>query len=112
MKDHLSEKVEGPVWAREDAFPIAPEGWGWLDRKGNPHPCTSLEALGTAIRDDRDGSVTLVWAPGHAHMLLPEELEGMGDSLRAARARWTHDDLEDATHRLRLFCVPQQRPSQ
>lgn len=104
MKDHLSEKVEGPVWAREDAFPIAPEGWGWLDRKENPHPCTSLDALGTAIRDDRDGSVTLVWAPGHAHMLLPEELEGMGDSLRAARARWTHDDLEDATHRLRLFC--------
>jgi membrane associated rhomboid family serine protease len=63
-----------------------------------------MDALGKAIREDRDSSVTLVWAPGHPRMLLPEELEELGDSLRAARARWANDDLEDATHRLRLFC--------
>jgi len=81
---------------------LAPAGWGWLDRKGSSHACASSDALTTAIREDRDSSVTLVWAPGHVHLLLPEELEGMGDALRAARTRWTHDDLEDVTHRLRL----------
>jgi membrane associated rhomboid family serine protease len=92
-----------PVWARNDAFPLAPQGWGWLDAKRKSHPCDSLDSLSAAIRDDRDGSVTLVWAPGHARMILPEELAGMGDALRSARARWTRDDLADAAHKLRWF---------
>lgn len=90
-----------PVWAREDAFPVAPEGWGWTDTKGRHHPCDSLESLSTAIRGDQDGSVTLVWAKGHERMILPEELEGMGDSLRTARERWTRDDLEEGERKLR-----------
>ena len=92
-----------PVWARADAFPIAPTGWGWVDAKGRSHPCDSLDALNTAIRDDPDGSVTLVWAPGHERLILPEELIGMGEALRTARARWTRDDLDDATHKIRWF---------
>ena len=36
-------------------------------------------------------------------MMLPEELGGMGDALRTARARWTHDDVEEATYKLRWF---------
>lgn len=103
MKDTEQEYSEVPVWAREDAFPEAPSGWGWVDAKRNPHPCDSLDSLTAAIRDDRDGSLTLVWAPSHARMILPEELEGMGDALRTARARWTRDDQDDATHRLRWF---------
>ncbi len=99
----LSENPDSPVWAREDAFPDSPSGWGWIDSKKNPHPCDSLESLTTAIRDDPDGSVTLVWAPDHPKMILPEELEGMGDALRTARSRWTRDDLENALYRLRLF---------
>jgi membrane associated rhomboid family serine protease len=59
--------------------------------------------LATAIRQDRDASVTLVWAPGHERMILPEELAGMGDSLRTARDRWTRDDLENAERKLRWF---------
>ena len=27
----------------------------------------------------------------------------MGDALRTARARWSRDDLDDATHKLRWF---------
>jgi membrane associated rhomboid family serine protease len=92
-----------PVWAKADAFPKAPSGWGWIDHKGAFHSCDSREALTAAIRDDRDGSVTLVWAPGHDRMILPEELEGMGEALRTARTRWNRDDLEDTTHRMRWF---------
>jgi membrane associated rhomboid family serine protease len=76
-----------------------------MDRKGKFHPCASAEALGAAIREDRNSTLTLVWAPGHSRLLLPEELEGMGDSLRAVRARWAQDDLDDASHRLRLFSL-------
>ncbi|MES2922180.1 MAG: rhomboid family intramembrane serine protease [Verrucomicrobiota bacterium] len=97
------EIPDAPVWAREDAFPEAPPGWGWTDSKGKSHQGDSLEWLTAAVRDDRDGSVTLVWAPGHPRLMPPEELRGMGDALRAARERWTRDDLDDATYKLRWF---------
>jgi membrane associated rhomboid family serine protease len=101
VNEIFKESAEVPVWAREDAFPEAPQGWGWCDAKGHSHPCDSLASLVTAIRSDRDGSVELVWTPGHGRMILPEELPGAGDALRAARDRWTRDDLADATYRLR-----------
>ncbi len=97
------ENPAAPVWAREDAFPTAPPGCGWVDSKGGLHPCDSLESLANAIRDDRDDSVTLVWAASHPRMLLPEELGGMGEALRTARTRWTGEDLEESQHRLRWF---------
>lgn len=103
MKETVQENPDVPVWARQDAFPEAPQGWGWIDAKRKSHVCDSLESLAAAIRDDRDGGVNLVWAPGHARMILPEELGGMGDALRAARARWSRDDLADAAHKLRWF---------
>ena len=103
MNETNLEMPAAPVWARHDAFPESPPGWGWSDTKGKPHPVNSLEALTAAIRDDRDGSVTLVWAPSHPRMVLPEELGGMGDALRTARERWTRDDLDDATYKLRWF---------
>lgn len=103
MTEKNQENPEVPVWAREDAFPKALDGWGWIDAKGNPHACDSLKSLAAAIRDDRDASVTLVWAPGHARMILPEELGGMSDALLTARARWSRDDLDDATHKLHWF---------
>ena len=103
MKETVQENPAVPVWAREDAFPDAPEGWGWIDAKRKSHVCDSLESLAAAIRDDRDGSVTLVWTPDHARMILPEEHGSMGDALRAARARWSRDDLADAAHKLRWF---------
>ena len=74
-----------------------------MDAKGKSHPCNSLDALASAIRDDRDGSVTLVWTPENRRMILPEEVAGMDHALRTARERWTRDDLENAKHRLRWF---------
>jgi len=94
---------DSPVWAREDAFPVSPAGWGWVDPKGGTHPCADKDALAAAIRDDRDGSVTLVWTPGHERMILPEELPGMVEALRTAREHWTRDDLGEAYYRLRWF---------
>jgi membrane associated rhomboid family serine protease len=94
---------DAPVWAREEAFPEAPEGWGWVDAKNGRHPCDSRESLIAAIRDDRDGSVNLVWSPVHRRMILPEELEGAGDALRAAREIWTREDEENSAHRMRWF---------
>ncbi|MEO8614168.1 MAG: rhomboid family intramembrane serine protease [Luteolibacter sp.] len=99
----VQDKPDVPIWAREDAFPEAPQGWGWVDAKRKIHPCDSWEKLAAAIRDDRDGGVTLVWTPENPRMILPEELRGMGDALRAARARWTRDDLDDAKHKIRWF---------
>ncbi len=103
MNEPSQEIPDAPVWAREDAFPEAPQGWGWIDSKGKSHQGDSLEWLTAAIRDDRDGSVTLIWAPGHPRMMPPEELGGMGDALRTARERWTRDDLDDAAYKLRWF---------
>jgi len=97
------ENPDSPVWARSVAFPAAPAGWGWLDNKGNSHPCDSLESLASAIREDRNGSLNLVWTPGNDRMILPEELDGMCDALRAVREHWTRDDLEESYHRLRWF---------
>lgn len=103
MNEAPLEKSDAPVWAREDAFPEAPEGWGWVDSKSRNHFCDSPEALTKAIRDDHDGSLTLVWTPAHPRMMLAEELEGMGDALRTARSRWVRDDLDHALYKLRWF---------
>lgn len=74
-----------------------------MDAKGKSHPCESREKLAAAIREDRDGSMSLVWTPENPRMILAEELNGMGDALRAARERWTREDYEEAKYRLRWF---------
>jgi membrane associated rhomboid family serine protease len=103
VKAEPNEIPNAPVWARDDAFPEALTPWGWLDAKGKPHPCDSLDALTSVIRDDPDGQVSLVWTPENPRMVLPEELPGMIAALRTARERWSLDDTEDASHKIRLF---------
>jgi len=97
------EPREIPVWAREEAFPIAPEGWGWVDFKGVRHASESPDALICAIREDRDAGVNLVWTPGHDHMILPEELPGAADAVLASRKRCAVGSLLDAQANLRWF---------
>lgn len=103
MNSSPLETDDAPVWARPDAFPAAPNGWGWLDHKGQSHPCDSLDALAAAIRNDRQSEVDLVWTPANLRMILPEELDGMARELRTVREHWTRDDLEEAGYRLRWF---------
>lgn len=95
--------LDAPIWARKDAFPKCPPGWGWLDTKGRPHPSDSNDSLIAAIRDDRNADITLVWTPGHAHMILPEEVEGSAAAVLAARKRRAADDLVDSHDKLRWF---------
>lgn len=103
MTKAAHESRDLPVWARDDAFPQAPEGWGWVDFKGKPHPCDSAETLITAIHDDRDAGVALAWTPGREHMILPEEVTGATEAVLAARKHRAADDLLDSLDKLRWF---------
>ena len=93
------------VWARQGAFPIAPEGYGWLDRKGNRHYCTSLDQLSKTIREDNASLVNLVWTPDFAYCRIPEEVEALAQPIQGIRKRWATDDLADAQYRLRYFGI-------
>lgn len=103
MTEPAPKDPEAPVWARPDAFPEAPPGWGWVNSKGKPISCESAAALAEAIRKDPDGNACLVWIPSLDRMVLPEEVAALAGPIREARERWTRDDLADAAGRLRWF---------
>jgi len=92
---------EVPVWARDDAFPEANSGWGWVNSKGRAFPCESADALSEAIRKDPNGGVCLVWTPERPRMVLPEEIPALAGPIRQARERWVRDDLSDAVGKVR-----------
>lgn len=91
------------VWARDGAFPEAGEGYGWVDRKGGRHACSSLEELSKTIRDDSASAVNLVWTPDSPFCRVPEEMTALEEPIREVRKRWAADDLADAQHRLKMF---------
>lgn len=93
------------MWARAGAFFPAPQGWGWVDVKRRLHPCASLEALATEVRDDHQNTILLVWTPDAPQMCLPEEVTGLSAAMAVARDRWTREDLEVAVSRLRWFGI-------
>ena len=103
MTDALIEAAESPVWARDEAFPAAPEGWGWVDSRGQQHCCGSLELLAAEVRDDRSSSILLVWTPADPQMRLPEEIGELNAAIAVVRERWTREDLEDATRKVQWF---------
>lgn len=105
MTDAAIETAESPVWARTDAFPPAPPGWGWVDVKRRPHPCDSLASLAAEVRGDLHAAILLVWTPEHPRMCLPEEVAALSAAVTVARDRWTREDLVAATSRLRWFGV-------
>jgi membrane associated rhomboid family serine protease len=97
------EEDDAPVWARADAFPKAPQGWGWVDAKARLFPCDSSETLIEAIRADRDAGVAMVWTPDHSHLILPEELPEAATAVLTARKRRVADMMAEAIDRLRWF---------
>ena len=103
MTEAAREDQDVPVWARDDAFPIAPIGWGWVDIKGRILPCDSPATLISAIRADTDAGVVLAWTPEHEHMILPEEVPGAAAAVLASRKRRAAGDLLDAIGKLRWF---------
>lgn len=98
-----SDELNLPVWAREEAFPPAAEGFGWVDRKGHRHVSGSLDELATTIREDKDSVVNLVWTPDSLHCRVPEEIAAFEEPIAVVRKRWAKDDLADSVHRLKWF---------
>jgi len=89
------------VWAREEVFPKAGEGYGWLDRKGVRHACASFEELSKTIREDSSSAVNLVWTPKSPFCHVPEEIDELAEPIQQIRKRWATDDLADAQYRMR-----------
>ncbi len=94
-----------PIWARDDAFPPAPEGWGWVDHKGKRQSCASRGQLLEAIRQDGDARLLLAWTPDRPHMMLPEEVAGAEEAVLESRRRLAAGDLLEAHDRLRWFGI-------
>ena len=92
-----------PIWARPDAFPEAPSGWGWVDHKGRRNVCDSQQQLIKAISEDSDARVILAWTPETPRMVLPEEVPGAIAAVLTSRKRTAGADLTEAQDRLRWF---------
>ncbi len=100
-----SEELDLAIWQRDEAFPPAGEGFGWIDRKGGKHSCESLEELSRIIREDRDSVLDLVWTPDSEFCRIPEEIEAFTEPIQDVRRRWAEDDFADAKHRLKWFGI-------
>lgn len=100
-----SEILDLAIWQRDEAFPRAGDGFGWVDRKGGRHICSSLDELSRTIRDDRDSVLDLVWTPESEFCRVPEEIEAFTEPIREVRERWAVDDLADAQHRLKWLGI-------
>lgn len=98
-----SEELDLAIWQRDEAFPKAGEGFGWMDRKGGRHACASLDELSQTIREDRDSVLDLVWTPESEYCRVPEEIAAFTEPIREVRKRWAEDDFADAKHRLKWF---------
>jgi membrane associated rhomboid family serine protease len=98
-----NEELDLPVWARDEAFPEAGNGFGWIDRIGDRHELASEEELSKTIREDRDSVVGLVWTPASPYCRVPEEIEAFAEPIRDVRKRWITEDLTNARHRLKWF---------
>lgn len=92
--------MEQPEWAREEAFPAALAGHGWVDRKGRTHACPSFDALAAAVGGAGGHKVLLVWTPDWPRMKVPEEVAGLHVPLHTARLAGAEIDRADAAKQL------------
>ncbi|HEY1120444.1 MAG TPA: hypothetical protein VGE67_02550, partial [Haloferula sp.] len=99
----MTTDAELPVWAREDAFPEAGPGWGWVDRKGGRKEVESFEELERAIVEDAGARVDLVWTPEARGYVLPEEIPALHSALREARIRWARWEMEEGRRQMMVF---------
>jgi membrane associated rhomboid family serine protease len=99
----VTPDAELPVWEREDAFPEAGPGWGWVDRRGRRVPCNSFEELSEAIVSDAGARVDLVWTPAAKGFVLPEEIPELFPAMREARIRWARWDIQEGKRQMLVF---------
>lgn len=103
QEEENSAESELPVWARVEAFPLAGDGYGWIDRKGGRHSCGSLDELSRAVREDKDSVLDLVWTPDSEYCRIPEEVDAFAEDIAKVREGWAREDLLDANHRMKWF---------
>jgi membrane associated rhomboid family serine protease len=96
-----SDQAELPIWARDDTFPPAPDGFGWIDHKGNKHPCDSLNEISDKIRNDSKNSLQLVWTPSSNFCKLPDEIDSFREPMHKVRQSWAEEDRTKTQNRLR-----------
>lgn len=96
------DPVDLPIWARDDAFPPAPTGFGWIDRTGNPHKSVSLTDISEKIRNDVENSIQLVWTPNSDFCQLPDEVDALREPIHEVRKLWTTEDLASSQKQLKL----------
>lgn len=101
----MTSAAELPVWARDDAFPEAGPGWGWVDRKRRRVACESFEDLSRAIVEDAGARVDLVWTPESPGCVLPEEIPALHPALREARIRWARWEIDEGKRQMGLFAA-------
>ena len=99
----MTMDTELPVWAREDAFPEAGPGWGWVDRKRRRTEVGSFDELAQAIVKDAGARVDLVWTPEARGCVLPEEIPALLPALRESRIRWARWEIEEGKRQMMLF---------
>ena len=99
----MTPDAELPVWEREDAFPEAGPGWGWVDRRGQKVACGGFEELSEAIVSDAGARVDLVWTPAARGYVLPEEVPELFPAMREARMRWARWDIQEGKRQMLVF---------
>lgn len=99
------QEIARPVWAKDEAFPVAPDGYGWADPKGGTHTCPSEAALLETIGSDRDARVVLIWTPRHPRMIMPEEWPVAANAVREGRRKRLNEDLAVTSDRVRWYGV-------
>jgi membrane associated rhomboid family serine protease len=101
----MTPDAELPVWERDDAFPEAGPGWGWVDRRGRRVPCAGFEELSEAIVNDAGARVDLVWTPAAKGYVLPEEVAELFPAMREARIRWARWDISEGKRQMLVFAA-------
>ena len=99
----MTPDAELPVWERDDAFPEAGPGWGWVDRRGRKVSCAGFEELSEAIVNDAGARVDLVWTPAAKGYVLPEEVAELFPAMREARIRWARWDISEGKRQMLVF---------
>ncbi len=101
----MTPDAELPVWAREDAFPEAGPGWGWVDRKGRRVEVDDFDDLARAIVEDAGARVDLVWTPEARGYVLPEEIPALHPALRESRIRWARWEIVEGKRQMGIFAA-------
>lgn len=93
-----------PEWAREEAFPVKPDGsaFGCRDEKGRLTRFDDLDGLKKYLAAGK-GKLAWVWVPEYERLIAPEEYPPLVSTLKKRRLLFSQDDLEDGKRKSLFF---------